>query len=273
VWYVRVSDDNRNLIPPSDGTVALQMFSYPLIFLAKLVNDGLLRSDLTVIAAGSTLLPPAPMSPEDKLCRLFQLGADLLDAIAPNPHHPSVRQAAFLRKVWDAGISGRRAITSAPTSPRAGAVAGHSDVPPLHPQALAQHLQRAASERGLHPHSSLAAHSAMPNLSSAAPSFSAYHDVALSSSYVPTPSQSPSVSHTPSSYPSHRALMAAGMLDGHAPLTAPDPFSALLSELNPSFVGDDTFFGLDSGLDWPVLDGSGAEGGGGSSNGFSGMQF
>lgn len=257
------------MTPPAEVTVTLQMFSYPLIFLAKLVNDGLLRSDLTVIAAGSTLLPPAPMSPEDKLCRLFQLGADLLDAIAPNPHHPSVRQAAFLRKVWDAGISGRRAITSAPTSPRAGAVAGHSDVPPLHPQALAHHLQRAATERGLHPQPSL---STMPNLSTAGPSFPAYHDVALSSSYVPTPSQSPSVSHTPSSYPSHRALMAAGMLDGHAPLTAPDPFSALLSELNPSFVGDDTFFGLDNGLDWPVLDGSGAEGGG-ASNGFSGMQF
>lgn len=251
------------------------MFSYPLIFLAKLVNDGLLRSDLTLIAAGSTLLPPAPMSPEDKLCRLFQLGADLLDAIAPNPHHPSVRQAAFLRKVWDAGISGRRAITSAPTSPRASAVGGHSDVPPLHPQALAQHLQRAVTERGTPGQSPLASNvaaMAMPNLGSAAPaSLSAHYDVALSSSYAPTPSQSPSVSNTPSSYPSHRALMAAGMLEGNAALTAPDPFSALLSELNPSFVGDDTFFGLDSGLDWPVLDGSGAEPGG--SNGFSGMQF
>ncbi|GAA5976295.1 hypothetical protein JCM10908_005445 [Rhodotorula pacifica] len=260
----------------SSDSLTCVMFSYPLIFLAKLVNDGLLPSDLTVIAAGSPLLPPAPMSHDDKLCRLFQLGATLLDAIAPSPHHPAVRQAAFLRKVWDAGISGRRAITSAPSSPRVGPLAGHSDVPPLHPQALAQQLQNAASECRT-PHQPLLAANPSASMSinhitsAAPPSLSAYNDLALSSSYAPTPSRSPSAANTPSSYPSHRALMAAGMLDGNTLLAASDPFSALLSELNPSIVGDDTFFGLDSGLDWPVLDGSGADSGG--ANGFSGMQF
>lgn len=264
----------------ADGTLTTQMFSYPLIFLAKLANDGLLRPDLTVIPAGTSLLPPTPMSHEDKLCRLFQLGADLLDAIAPNPSHPAVRQAAFLRKVWDAGISGRRAITSAPTSPRFRPSSGGSDVPPLLPHDLSHRLQQAEAERDLQqqapapptfPLPSTAAPPARP-LATSQPTparvAGAYQDVALSSSYVPTPSATPSISHTPASYPSHRVMQAAGMLDGHiSHLAVQDPFSALLNELNPSFSGDDPFFGLDSGLDWPVLDG------GGQSNGFSGMHF
>ncbi|GAA5969911.1 hypothetical protein JCM11641_008082 [Rhodosporidiobolus odoratus] len=153
----------RTLKWASDSLTCV-MFSYPLIFLAKLANEGLMRSDLTVIPAGSPPLPPSPMSPSDKLCRLFQLGADLLDAIAPNEHHPSVKQAAFLRKVWDAGISGRRSVTSAPSSPHfrgqgdqhphipphlsLGAAAGQlasvpspAAMPPPHPSLTHQHTQ------------------------------------------------------------------------------------------------------------------------------------
>lgn len=262
------------------------MFSYPLIFLAKLVNDGLLRSDLTVIDAGSPLLPPTPMAPDDKLCRLFQLGADLLDAISPNPHHPAVRQAAFLRKVRDAGISGRRAITSAPSSPQVRAMGGGSEIPPIHPHALSQHLQRAAAERQGQPPAPAppvfpSAMHRPPSFPSGGPGLSPhvpFSQVALSGSYAPTPSETPSMSHTPAAYPSHRALQAAGVLEGHsgaggnAAAPVRDPFSALLSELNPSFVGsDDPLFGLDSGLDWSVLDGGGGDTLG--ANGFASMQF
>lgn len=107
-------------------TIRPQVFSYPLLYLGRLANEGLLRFDLS-------LLPPTtdgpaslwstptgvPPSTTDKLCRLFTLGSDLLEAIAPHPEHPATRQAQFLRQIRDAGLAGRRATSasSVPASP------------------------------------------------------------------------------------------------------------------------------------------------------------
>ncbi|GAA6008558.1 hypothetical protein JCM10207_007158 [Rhodosporidiobolus poonsookiae] len=160
------------------------MFSYPLIFLAKLANEGLLRSDLTVVAPNSPLFPPAPMAPSDKLCRLFQLGADLLDAIAPNPHHPAVKQAAFLRKVWDAGVSGRRSVTSAPSSPHAGASAAPG-------QPLPPHLSLGSS--ALSPHGSSSSRSQTPNPATIPPPHPASLLQQLGSHMIPQPPTFPTL--------------------------------------------------------------------------------
>lgn len=112
------------------------MYSYSLIFLAKLANEGLLRSDLQLIPAGSSPIPLTPLDSTDKLCRLLLLGADALDALAPNAHHPAIKQAAFLRRIRDAGISGSRGILSAPGSPHLGPSAAGSRAPSLHPPTL-----------------------------------------------------------------------------------------------------------------------------------------
>ncbi|GJN87579.1 hypothetical protein Rhopal_000533-T1 [Rhodotorula paludigena] len=269
------------------------MFSYPLIFLAKLANEGLLRSDLTVIAHGSTPLPSTAMSPEDKLCRLFQLGADLLDAIAPNPHHPSVRQAAFLRKVWDAGISGRRSITSAPSSPRLGAQAGNGPVPPIQPQALSQQLQQTARAQAAQrsapqpptlappvlapatlpppPQSAFTANIAATG--SAAAALSSYTDFSLSAAYQPTPIHSPpfGAQQGPSIQQAVASSQQAGQSLAPAAPLVEDPFAALLSGVSPSiFDAGQSFFSLDGGIDWPSLNGGPLDGmGGGGSGGFS----
>ncbi|GAA5852568.1 hypothetical protein JCM8547_002547 [Rhodosporidiobolus lusitaniae] len=274
------------------------MFSYPLIFLAKLANEGLLRSDLTVISAGSTPLPPSPMSPQDKLCRLFQLGADLLDAIAPNPHHPSVKQAAFLRKVWDAGISGRRSVTSAPSSPKFDPQnnPGQQPVPPgFSIGAAASHLAAAAANRSSSspmPHI-LGQHHEQPHIaipqpptlpppppsssfvgiaapSSAAAALSSYADFSLSTTYNPTPVHSPPLpasgaAHHPAT---HVAVPPGG---GVGQTLVEDPFAALLSGVSPNiFDGGQSFFNLDGAVDWPDLGGAGGAGAGAGTNGLGG---
>ncbi|KAL8286556.1 hypothetical protein RQP46_004573 [Phenoliferia psychrophenolica] len=116
----------------SSDSLTCVVYSYSLIFLAKLANEGLLGGDLQLIAAGSSPIPLSPLDPTDKLCRLLLLGADALDAFAPNAHHPAIKQAAFLRRIRDAGISGSRGILSAPGSPHLAAVAGSRGVPSLH---------------------------------------------------------------------------------------------------------------------------------------------
>ncbi|GAA6027872.1 hypothetical protein JCM8097_001758 [Rhodosporidiobolus ruineniae] len=284
------------------------MFSYPLIFLAKLANEGLLRPDLTVISPGSTPLPPAPMAPSDKLCRLFQLGADLLDAIAPNPFHPSVRQAAFLRKVWEAGVSGRRSVTSAPSSPRFPAQAGAQvNPPPLHLDAAAAHLGSSSSSANnplyssippppptfpptttaQHGHINPQAHlppsfaATIAATGSAAATLSSYNpsgiagDFSLSAAYDPTPVHSPPFSaHSASGTPTHPGAAAAGGAGlggaGGIPVME-DPFAALLSDVNPAlFDGGQSFFSLDGGgVDWPDLGTPGA-GGAGAAGGAAG---
>ncbi|GAA5949938.1 hypothetical protein JCM21900_005531 [Sporobolomyces salmonicolor] len=261
-----------NSLKWASDSLTCVMFSYPLIFLAKLANEGLLHSDLTIIPAGSSPLPPSPMLPTDKLCRLFLLGADLLDAIAPNPHHPSVKQANFLRKVWDAAVSGRRSITSAPSSPRLNPTHYPPTMPPpqLPPAALLPQAQTAAPPRTAPPQHPLPAPqtsvAAIAASGSAAAALATYSDFSLSASYQPTPTQSPRVT-------------AVSASPGQ-PHSAEDPFAALLSGVSPSIFDDgQSLFSLDGGIDWSAINGEGAGGFGGGggapqgNGGFGGMQY
>jgi len=271
------------------------MFSYAIIFLGKLANEGLLHPDLTVIDAGSPPLPPAPMSPDDRLCRLFQLGADLLDAIAPTPHHPAVRQAAFLRKVLDAAISGRRSSASAPSSPSLAAASGQGTVPPLAPPALSHELPSAAARQ--HEQRRPQAHGPLPPVlapatvppppapppqhahhpssvpadgfsstiaanGSAAAALSAYSDFSLSTSYQPTPMHSPPPQQLQQlqAVHVHGGVGSGGSAAHLAPppaVVAEDPFAALLSGVSPSmYDAGQSFFALDAGIDWSTLGGA-----------------
>ncbi|GAA5898811.1 Urc2p [Sporobolomyces salmoneus] len=229
------------------------MFSYPLIFLAKLANEGLLRSDLTVIPADSPPLAPSPMLPTDKLCRLLLFGADLLEAISPSFSHPAKKQAAFLRKVWDAAVSGRRSVTSAPSSPRlvGTTMPSKSLHSLLNPDSI-----------GTMPNGSTTLSPQPPTFPPPAPPLDSSSssvdnfDFSLSTSYQPTPHHSPRI----------------GLLNGSSSSTNMiDPFSALLEGVSPSgFDGSDSFFSLDGGIDWSTLSGDGSiRGGNGSGTGFN----
>ncbi|GAA6042346.1 hypothetical protein JCM8097_003861 [Rhodosporidiobolus ruineniae] len=253
------------------------MFSYPLIFLAKLANEGLLSSDLTVITPNSLPLPPQPMQPSDKLCRLFQLGADLLDAIAPNAHHPAIKQAAFLRKVWDAGISGRRSVTSAPSSPKfpagvdpsaglAGGAVGQMNPPQFSLGAAATHLA-AASMPPPHPAALAAAQAnadANGSAASAFPSLTIPHTLPplpnLPAHHHPPPPSSSSSAHMPP--PSAAATLAPPLhppvdpslsaaystTTGQSTPFGSPPFAAAPPALGSLSVADDPFAALLSGV-------------------------
>lgn len=218
----------------------------PLIFLAKIANEGLLGPNLTLIPANTPAVPLSPLSPSDKLCRLLHLGADFLDAVAPNPHHPAVKQAAFLRRIREAGIGGRRSVMSAPGSPREGAVARQ-------PALTAPQLGGTGGFSAAPPPPQHNGHVGM------AP----YQDFSLASSYDPSPLHSPP----------HGQLVD-------------DPFSALLTGVSPSLfdasgatMGSGGFFGLEGGFEgvrWEDLEsdmglgfGAGAQGG----RGFFGGDF
>lgn len=225
------------------------MFSFPLIFLAKLANEGLLHSDLTVIPANAPTLAPSPMLPTDKLCRLFLFGADLLESIAPSRTHPALQQAAFLRKVWEAAVSGRRSVTSAPSSPRPG-----TTTPSRFPQSILNPDPVISNGIDLPPQPPTFPPPALPVPNGA--ESSQPFDFSFSTSYQPTPQQSPRL----------------GPINGSSIVT--DPFSALLDGVSPNGLdGSDTFFSLDSGIDWSVLGGDGggfgATNGGGPTSGFS----
>ncbi|GAA5938326.1 Zn(II)2Cys6 transcription factor domain-containing protein [Sporobolomyces koalae] len=224
----------KSLKMASDSLTCV-MFSYPLIFLAKLANEGLLRSDLTVIPANSPTLVASPMNPTDKLCRLFLFGANLLEAIAPTPTHPAHKQAAFLRKVRDAAVSGRRSTASAPTSPRLGPTPNHSHQVTPQPPTFPPPFPRDQTER------------------SAGDSF----EFSLSASYQPTPLGSPRF----------------GTINSTASVHA-DPFSALLDGVSPTvFNGADSFFNLDNGIDWNAMHGFGESSAGPSANGHDGFSL
>ncbi|GAA5855289.1 hypothetical protein JCM8547_009019 [Rhodosporidiobolus lusitaniae] len=98
-------------------------YVFPLVFLAKLVNEGLLTTNLTIIRRPT---PQPAWLYTQKLPRLLELGAAFLDAIATNAHHPSRSQAHVLRTLLDTGIRGRiptptdapPAYQTSPSAPR-----------------------------------------------------------------------------------------------------------------------------------------------------------
>lgn len=221
------------------------MFSYPLIFLAKIANEGLLGPNLDLSPPDRPAVPLSPMSPSDKLCRLLQLGADFLDTLAPNPAHPAVKQATFLRRIRDAGIGGRRSVISAPGSPRAGAATlqqpkgGMAGLPTMahghvaaNPAALVHGgANGSSSSNGQQTtttaNATAAAHASMNGTGPSAMITAPLGDFSLASSYQPSPAQSPR----------HQSQQ---LVD--------DPFSALLSGVSPSFFdgsgGAEGLFGM-----------------------------
>lgn len=267
----------------------LQVFSYPLIFLAKMANEGLLGPDITLVQAHTPIVPLAPLEPTDKLCRLLQLGADFLDAIAPNPAHPSVKQAAFLRRIREAGISGRRGVMgSAPGSPRALSLHGpppsssaanagqlHRDLASIHRQ------QQQASGNFQQPFASAAI---LTETSVDSTSRSTYHDFALASSYEPSPVHSPPGGtslqyslnhrqHLSAPHQPHQSQQQRSDQSRHDSSndTNADPFSTLLGGASHGNGGNEnglehshdtaasSFFGLDGdggfgGVKWDELE-------------------
>ncbi|KAM0788143.1 hypothetical protein ACM66B_001308 [Microbotryomycetes sp. NB124-2] len=236
----------------STDSISCVVFSYPLIFLAKIANEGLLGTDLELLSPSKGPAPLSPMSPSDKLCRLLQLGADFLDAISPSPFHPAVKQAAFLRRIRDAGISGRRSVISAPGSPRAGAASAPSRPLGVLPDVLQARAGAAAAafNNGSTVLSSSVHNNNNNNNSTGASAMmtAPLSDFSLASSFQASPERSP---------PPPRSNAAAGGS------TVDDPFSALLSGVSPSFFdaagGAEGLFGL------PGYDGIG-----GATNSFGG---
>ncbi|KAK4055990.1 hypothetical protein OIO90_002985 [Microbotryomycetes sp. JL221] len=87
-------------------------YIFPLVFLCKLVNDGLLTADLVLLQRPQ--IQSAWNYPQ-KLPRLLELGASFLEAVSINLEHPAMSQAQVLRALLDAGIKGY-----SPSSPHGG---------------------------------------------------------------------------------------------------------------------------------------------------------
>ena len=148
-----------------------QMFAYPLIMLHQLAEEGLVFGDLSVISVGTPPSQPKPMSPDDKLCRLLALGAELLEGVAPNPVHPARGQAAFLRKVRQARL--------APSS--------EDPTPQMSPRGRASASTAGAEQ----PHLSTAAHDSLASSTAFLPYASTAAVDSLAMAYQPTPLNSP----------------------------------------------------------------------------------
>ncbi|KAM0754849.1 hypothetical protein T439DRAFT_123529 [Meredithblackwellia eburnea MCA 4105] len=215
----------------SSDSLTCVVYSYSLILLAKLANEGLLRPDLQLIPALSPPLPIPlpPLDPTDKLSRLLEIGAQALDELAPNPHHPAKKQASFLRRIREAALGGRRSMfTSAPGSPK-----------PHQPQLASLAFPAAAA-------TPLPSTTQLPSAALFGPSNNGagmsmqqdHHSNPLGGVYPFAPSINPTPVHSP---------------------LPEDPFAALLGGVNTTtnvFDGQ-AFFGLDVGslnFDWDGLD-------------------
>ncbi|KAM0752087.1 hypothetical protein T439DRAFT_324173 [Meredithblackwellia eburnea MCA 4105] len=78
-------------------------FVFPLVFLSRLVTDGVLTAELVLIRT-PTAQPPWRIT--QKLPRLLELGSQFLDSIASSPVHPARAQAQLIRTILDAGLKG-----------------------------------------------------------------------------------------------------------------------------------------------------------------------
>ncbi|GAA5940213.1 hypothetical protein JCM1841_004893 [Sporobolomyces salmonicolor] len=105
-WRKLVLDDQ--MVEQSKwGMDAITCISYvfPLVFLSRLVNEGLLTTNLKLLRHPT---PQPAWLYTQKLPRLLELGAAFLDAIAPNNvHHPARAQAQVVRNLLDTGVKGR----------------------------------------------------------------------------------------------------------------------------------------------------------------------
>lgn len=174
----------------------------------------------------------------DRLFRLFELGVELLRAIAPHPEHPAMRQAEFLKQIREAGLSGRRAVGySRPGSP----LNRYNPLPP-------------SSAEDLKPHTS--ANQLEQQGTPAPPSAGLY---SFPPSYGPTPIGSPRASAVP------QAGMGTGG-EGGQMHEEEDQFASLLSDM---FQSGQPYLGMD--FNFAAGPGGGAQGGGGGGGQGGGM--
>lgn len=101
-------------------------YIFPLVFLAKLVNESILTPDLVLLHAPSH---QPPWKHLQKFPRLLELGASFLDAITLNPHHPARAQAHVLRTLLDTGIKGSRLPTKSQLPRHASVVLSPAPLP------------------------------------------------------------------------------------------------------------------------------------------------
>lgn len=76
-------------------------YIFPLVFLAKLVNDGILTTNLALLREP---VPQPAWQYTQKLPRLLELGAAFLDSVGTCEEHPSRSQAQVVRTLLETGI-------------------------------------------------------------------------------------------------------------------------------------------------------------------------
>ncbi|GAA5982132.1 hypothetical protein JCM10908_004753 [Rhodotorula pacifica] len=84
-------------------------YIFPLVFLAKLVNDGILTTNLDLLRDPQ---PQPPWQYTQKLPRLLELGAAFLDAVGTCEEHPSHAQAQVVRTLLETGIKTQSSHTA-----------------------------------------------------------------------------------------------------------------------------------------------------------------
>ncbi|GAA5886235.1 hypothetical protein JCM3774_003819 [Rhodotorula dairenensis] len=76
-------------------------YIFPLVFLSKLVNDGVMTTNLDLLRDPQ---PQPPWHYTQKLPRLLELGAAFLDAVGTCEEHPSHAQAQVVRTLLETGV-------------------------------------------------------------------------------------------------------------------------------------------------------------------------
>lgn len=81
------------------------MFVYPLLTLARMANEGILRCDLTIQTVSSAQQTQR-IQPDSKLSSLLLFGIKFLVAIASTPNHPAHKHAETIRIILETGLNG-----------------------------------------------------------------------------------------------------------------------------------------------------------------------
>lgn len=204
-----------------------------MVFLLKLVDEGLLNADLVL---SETPQVPVPWIYAQKLPRLLELGASFLDRLSLNPHHPSKGQAKVLRTLLASKID-----------------------PPVVPQPSSLSAQQQRQQNSLN---MAAVVSTPPRFDPTTPRETQSFPSPLMAPFIP-PSQSHQQSHQRWSSTTEGIALTGDILSPNITIQDPQDQNQL-SELSPAIMMDDTFantldgfdlsdtstFWRDNGLDW-----------------------
>ncbi|KAK4702717.1 hypothetical protein P7C70_g3504, partial [Phenoliferia sp. Uapishka_3] len=202
-------------------TIATVVYTFSLIFLARMANTGLIRCELVVLVdeyeGGLTVDNPQRLLAGCKLGRLLELGSAFLDVIAPTPSHPAKKQSRMLKAIYTAGTVGQVIPANLdPSEP------SHSPVAPRTPSSLP------GSSGDLHATSPVGyAVSMSPSSTSTAP---------IQQSFVLPPLSTPQYD---------QAFTGRDTIEAPAGVAATEPglaLASILGGISPSFFGDLGFF-------------------------------